>query len=120
MTVQRCLMIAASGLAVSWAQSGGSVSGRSVQSAGARFRMTFGGMQFGRPMATGAPCSGGQLNEHAQTLSDGAQKRPIERIYHDSWGATRSERPLILGPNADPVYTVVDEQGQVTIEMTQP
>jgi hypothetical protein len=117
-------MAAASGPALSWGQSvGGSVVGRSAQSSGARFHMTFGGMQYGRLVFTVAPCSAGHVKEHAQTLSNfahGAKKRLIERVCHDSWGRTRSQRPLILGPNADPVYQSVDEQGQFTVEMTQP
>jgi hypothetical protein len=53
-------------------------------------------MSFG-PAVTGAPYSAEQVSEHVQTLADGThitQRQDLMKIYRDSLGRTREERPL--------------------------
>ena len=50
---------------------------------------------------TGAPYSGDQVNETVQTLVDGThitRTMPATKIYRDSLGRTRTERPMFRGP----------------------
>jgi hypothetical protein len=56
---------------------------------------------FYRGTITGAPYSGETSDEHVQTLADGtriAQTFPVKKIYRDSMGRTREERPVFMGP----------------------
>jgi hypothetical protein len=109
---QRCFITSIFCAALSWAQGGGAaVEARSVQSGGGHFRMTFGGLQSNRPTVIGAPYSGEEVSEHTQTLSDGthiAQKMRSQLVYRDSQGRTRTERPVMMGPNADPDLRIVE------------
>jgi hypothetical protein len=66
-----------------------------------------GTMHFGAPppfamrAITGAPYSGEQVNETVQTLVDGThitRTMPATKIYRDSLGRTRTERPMFRGP----------------------
>jgi hypothetical protein len=66
-----------------------------------------GTMHFGAPPPftmrpiTGAPYSGEQVNETVQTLVDGThitRTMPATKIYRDSLGRTRTERPMFVGP----------------------
>jgi len=64
-----------------------------------------GTMHFGAPPqfrgTTGAPYSGEQVNETVQTLVDGThitRTMPATKIYRDSLGRTRTERPMFAGP----------------------
>jgi hypothetical protein len=67
------------------------------------------------PAVTGAPYYAEQEQEHNQTLADGthiAQKQPVVKLWRDSQGRTRTERPLSMGPqtgpNAAPPLTVIE------------
>jgi hypothetical protein len=53
-------------------------------------------MPFGIGAVTGAPYSGEQVSEDVQTLADGThitRKSAATKIYRDSFGRTRTERP---------------------------
>lgn len=53
-----------------------------------------------RPI-TGAPYSGEEVNETVQTLVDGThitRTMPATKVYRDSSGRTRTERPMFRGP----------------------
>jgi hypothetical protein len=81
-----------------------------------------GTMHFGPPPpfamrpVTGAPYSGEQVNETVQTLADGThitQTMPATKVYRDSSGRTRTERPMFrgpigLGPNVPDARSVVE------------
>lgn len=54
------------------------------------------------PAVTGAPYSGEEVNESVQILADGTRitrKNMGRRVWRDTQGRTRSERPLAMGPN---------------------
>jgi hypothetical protein len=49
----------------------------------------------------GAPYSAEKVDEHVQTLEDGThinQTYPVTKVYRDSMGRTRTERPVPRGP----------------------
>jgi hypothetical protein len=51
-------------------------------------------------LVTGQPYSADQVSERKQTLTNGThidQKRELSRMYRDSDGRTRTERPVLLG-----------------------
>ncbi|HEY1945562.1 MAG TPA: hypothetical protein VGG97_01050 [Bryobacteraceae bacterium] len=55
-------------------------------------------MAFGMTPVTGKPYSGEEVSESVQTLADGtriSQTMTLEKIYRDSQGRTRMERPLM-------------------------
>ena len=57
--------------------------------------------QFAMRPVTGAPYSGEQVNETVQTLLDGThitRTMPATKVYRDSSGRTRTERPMFMGP----------------------
>ncbi|HVW85414.1 MAG TPA: hypothetical protein VHB50_12070, partial [Bryobacteraceae bacterium] len=65
-----------------------------------------GSMHFGAPMPfamraiTGAPYSAEEVVEQVQTLADGthiSQKPLSTKVYRDSLGRTRTEKPLFRG-----------------------
>jgi hypothetical protein len=91
--------------------------------------------RFMPPAITGAPYSAEQIQEHVQTLADGThitQNQMREKVFRDSLGRTRTERPLTMGRAngqdspmiveiADPVAGVrytLDEQNKVAHRMT--
>jgi hypothetical protein len=52
---------------------------------------------FAMPAVTGAPYSGEQVSETIQILADGTRitrSIPARKVSRDSWGRTRSERPM--------------------------
>ncbi len=56
------------------------------------------------PAVMGAPYSGEQIQEQVQTLSDGTHITQMHmniKVYRDSQGRTRTERPLVMLPNAE-------------------
>jgi len=63
---------------------------------------TFGAIErFAPPVVTGAPYSGEEVNENIKILTDGTritQKNPGRKVWRDSEGRTRTERPLGMGP----------------------
>jgi hypothetical protein len=76
---------------------------------------TFTPPPFAVTAITGAPYSGEEASERSQTLIDGThifQQTPGRRLYRDSLGRTRTERPLFLG------LQVTDPP--VLIEITDP
>src|SRR5207302_10873336 len=94
---------------------------------------TFHTRPFAMPAVTGAPYSGEESNEQVQTLSDGTHithKNPGNKVWRDSQGRTRTERPLFSSPNgsdpnrpqvsvveiSDPIagfYYVLDTQNKI-------
>lgn len=63
------------------------------------------------PAITGAPYSAEQVSEGVQTLADGThitRKVRVSKLYRDSEGRTRAERPAIVGlsPNSPDVMIV--------------
>jgi len=85
--------------------------------------------RFAGQVVTGAPYSGQRVFEHVQVAGDGtrfANSNRQETVYRDSQGRTRTERPMMMGPNAadspliieisDPVASVgytLDSQNKV-------
>lgn len=56
------------------------------------------------PVVTGAPYSAEQVSEGTQTLADGThitEKARVSKLYRDSEGRTRVERPAFLGWGSD-------------------
>jgi hypothetical protein len=56
------------------------------------------------PAVVGAAYSGEQIQEQVQTLSDGTHITQMHmniKVYRDSQGRTRTERPLMMLPNAE-------------------
>jgi hypothetical protein len=64
--------------------------------------MHFGALPpFGMMTVTGAPYSGEEVSETVQTLADGThitQTMPGTKVYRDSLGRTRTERPMFMRP----------------------
>jgi hypothetical protein len=61
--------------------------------------------RFAMPAVAGAPYSAEQVSEHTQTLNDGthiSQPSSSMRMYRDSAGRTRTERPFMLPPQVQP------------------
>jgi hypothetical protein len=72
---------------------------------------TFPASAFIPPAAVGAPYSADQVLEHVQTLNDGThitQTQMYMKLYRDSQGRTRTERPLTILPNEQDSPSVVE------------
>jgi hypothetical protein len=73
---------------------------------------TFPAQAFIPPAVVGAPYSADQIQEHVQTLNDGTHITETQmhmKLYRDSQGRTRTERPLMMGlPNGQDSPTVVE------------
>ena len=96
--------------------------------------VSFPAQRFIPQAVAGGPYSGEQIQEHVQTLSDGThitQNQMQTKVYRDSAGRTRTERPLMMGPGApdsplvveitDPVAGVhytLDTQNKITHRVT--
>jgi hypothetical protein len=97
--------------------------------------VTFPAQRFIPPAVVGVPYSAEQTQEHVQTLNDGThitQTQMHTKIYRDSQGRTRTERPLMMafanGQDSplvveinDPVAGVrytLDSQGKVAHRVT--
>ena len=81
-----------------------STSGRIAGSAG------FAGPRYAGPVVAGAPYSGEEVGEQVQTLADGTHithTQPWLRVFRDSQGRTRTERPLAFNPNGGSADTAV-------------
>ncbi len=66
---------------------------------------------FALPVVAGAPYSGEEVSENITILTDGTritQKMPGRKIWRDSEGRTRSERPLGMGPNQGSTPVIVE------------
>jgi hypothetical protein len=80
---------------------------------------TFSVQRFMMPPITGAPYSGEETSQHVQTLADGThitRSAPGRKIWRDSKGRTRTERPLFGNPMATsgpPTVTVVEIEDPV-------
>jgi hypothetical protein len=109
-------------ISVAFGQNGGGgvaggIIGTQVRNAAGR---TSGSMSFSPPPmipagVAGAPYSAEQTQEHVQTLNDGThitQTQMRVKIYRDSLGRTRTERPLAMGFN--------DSDGPVVIQISDP
>jgi len=72
---------------------------------------TFQPQQFASIAVTGAPYSGEEVNEHVQTLANGThitRTNMRQKVWRDSQGRLRTERPLITGlPRTSESPTVV-------------
>jgi hypothetical protein len=68
--------------------------------------------RFIPPAVAGAPYSAEQIQEHVQTLNDGThitQTQMRTKMYRDSAGRTRTERPLMMAlPNGADSPTVIE------------
>ena len=54
------------------------------------------------PAVTGAPYAAEEVSDHTQTLADGThitQKTQVTKVFRDSEGRTRKERPIFRGMN---------------------
>jgi hypothetical protein len=63
--------------------------------------MQFQAATYRGPVITGAPYSAEKVHEHVQMLADGTQvpeTYPVTKVYRDSMGRTREERPVSMGP----------------------
>jgi hypothetical protein len=72
---------------------------------------------FGAAPVTGAPFSAERVSEHVQVAADGTRfttNNRQEKIYRDSQGRIRTERSLMMGPNAPAeTPTIVEIQDPV-------
>ncbi len=99
-----CLLAVAAfgqGAGTATVTTGGSVAGS----------FTTGPPPFAAPAITGAPYSGEEVTERVQTLADGThitQTTMGRRVFRDSLGRTRSERPLAMGPPAGEAPVIVE------------
>ncbi len=72
---------------------------------------------FGNRPVTGAPYSGEEFGESVQTLADGTRithTMPGTKVYRDSQGRTRRERPMFMGPNPPESPLIVEIDDPVT------
>jgi hypothetical protein len=63
------------------------------------------------PTVTGAPYSGEEINENVKVLADGTritQKMMARKVWRDSEGRTRTERPLGMGSNQASMPLIVE------------
>lgn len=70
------------------------------------------------PTVTAAPYSGEEVTETVRVLTDGTRitnKNAMRKIWRDTQGRTRVERPLGMGPNRSPTPQI-----PVIIEITDP
>ena len=89
-----CTLLLATGLPRLRAQAGATITRNGGGFSGSA---TFGPPHLVMPPITGAPYSGEDVLERVQTLADGThvtQKDTLRKVYRDSQGRTRSERPL--------------------------
>jgi hypothetical protein len=92
----------------------------STSSTGAHGTMHFQAPLYRGPVITGAPYSAEKVDEHMQTLADGThitETFPGTKIYRDSMGRTREERPAFRSameshPNAF--------KGAIIVEINDP
>jgi hypothetical protein len=69
-----------------------------------------------RAVVTGAPYSAEELSDHTQTLADGThitQKTRISKLFRDSQGRSRIERPMFMGMGTD-------SEDVMIVEITDP
>src|SRR5262249_49504291 len=103
---------------VSVAQSSAQVSMQSSTTGASSFS---GGASFGPahpigPVVTGAPYSGEEVSENVKILADGkriTQKMVARKVWRDSEGRTRTERPLGMGPNQASMPTIIENTDPV-------
>src|SRR5437764_9324008 len=91
-------MILATGVA-SWAQFSAQISGNGSSFSGSA---SFSAPMGMGPVVTGAPYSGEEVVENVQVLADGTRlthKTPGRKVWRDSEGRTRTERPMGMRPN---------------------
>jgi hypothetical protein len=77
----------------------------------------FGPPNHGVPVIAGAPYSAEKVDEHVQTLADGthiADTFPETKIYRDSMGRTREERPAFIGRHT------IESKAATIVEINDP
>ena len=87
-----------------------------IVSSGDTANVTFRGARVAGPPVINAPYAGELVSEHVRTVAGGAQlaqTNEIQRVFRDSQGRTRTERPVMM---ASPV----PQPGPVLIEVTDP
>ena len=63
------------------------------------------------PTVAGAPYSGEEVNENVHILADGTritQKNMMRKVWRDSEGRIRTERPLGMGPNETSMPLIIE------------
>jgi hypothetical protein len=78
--------------------------------------MSFSAPFFDRAGVTGAPYSAEEVSDHTQTLADGThitQKTRISKVFRDSQGRSRNERPMFMGMAAN-------SEDVMIVEITDP
>lgn len=79
--------------------------------------VTFGPPNHGVPVTAGAPYSAEKVDEHVQTLADGTHITdtfPQTKVYRDSMGRTREERPAFVGRHT------IESKGATIVEINDP
>lgn len=94
--------------------SGGIVAGsvQSARSVGHTTTISMSAPFLNRRPITGAPYSAEEAVDHSQTLADGThitQKTRISKVFRDSEGRTRTERPMIMGMGSNSEDVVIVE-----------
>jgi hypothetical protein len=87
---------------------------------GMRGTATFGPPNHGARVIAGAPYSAEKVDENVQTLADGThitQTFPATKIYRDSMGRTREERPVLRGPLQ---RHEIEPKGGIIVEINDP
>ena len=104
MRIQLCLLAAMAALPFpAGAQTAVTSSAVSATGAAMHGTMRMSARRFAGTPITGAPYSAQRVTEHVQTSADGTRfttNTQQETLYRDSQGRTRTERPLMMGPNA--------------------
>ena len=82
--------------------------------------MRFYPADYRRPTIAGAPYSAERISEHVQTLADGThitQTIPLVKVYRDSMGRIRVERPAFRGPVERRANWL---EGRIIVEINDP
>ena len=104
------------GSAIASAQIGGGAGAGGGRAPGFSAGVTFPGRPMPSVPITGAPFSGVRESESTQTLADGthiSRKMVLQKIWRDSDGRMRTERPMMMALHAS-------EDSPVIVEITDP
>ncbi len=112
MRIQLCLLAAMAALPFpAGAQTAVTSSAVSATGAAMHGTMRMSARRFAGTPITGAPYSAQRVTEHVLTAADGTRfttNTQLEKLYRDSQGRTRTERPLAMGPNAPDAPLLVE------------